>query len=1031
MRLSTKQDSTGRRVAALLASAAMVTVLAAATPASAFSLDDWLDGRFGGTALRVMPQTAFAPRTEASFATPEYRADYGLAKINAAEAYALGYTGKGVLVAVVDTGLDTSLPEFAGRISPWSRNFGFDRPIGSSDIRDIDSHGTHVAGTIAAARDGVGMHGVAYNAEILALRAIVNNIGGDTAAAIAYAAERGAKVLNGSYGPAYPSRFLPDGRVNPDYELLPAQPYGILDTEKEVKAIRKAMAADMLLIFAAGNDGQDQPTIAKDPSGAGFYPFIRPGNYAAGKYGFFRNREEIDGKNLDYSDLQPYTLVVVAVDKDNRIASFSNRCGVAAAWCLAAPGVDTVSTMPRGSGAGGGDYDAKSGTSMAAPHVAGAAALVREAFPFFSAPNVATTLLTTATSLGDPTIYGWGLVNVGKALRGPAQFAGSFNVDTRGGSGTFANDISGVGRLVKRGEGRLELTGANTYAGGTAILGGTLALNGSLSSAVTVERDGALRGTGRIDAALASFGTVRPGNSPGTLTVTGPIGFATSSRLAFDIDGAGIGAGAGNYSRLIGLGPSASVTAGGRLAPILRGIDGSAGNSFTPALGQSFAVLVAGGGLSGSFSGLDQPSDGLPRFTRFDALYRAQGLDLVVTPASYAGLSALGLFQNGNARALGSAIDAARPAAGTRPDSAQRELFDPLYTTTPTSLAATIGSLSGQSYADAMKAQLGGSRLLAGAIDRRLADAASARDIAAAPASSAGFSALSGRNDGDAVKPQAVREGQLWGEAIYGFGRQASDAEAASLSHASSGALVGVERRFGNDALLGLAGGYLRTEGSTGSAMFSRFAVGSYNATAYGGASFGNVTLRGSLGAAYADTSVDRGVMVGALARSAHGEASGFGLSGQSLLGYRLPLMAGVAMTPEAGVSFDRLQRASLRETGASVLGLAVSGDTVLAARSLVGGRMSLSLPWSPSLSLDMRAYWAHEFGDGAIVTRASLLGAGFAVRSAGASRDAAVLGLNLSGPLSGALRLAASYDGELRQGASSHRFSLGVRGRW
>ena len=710
-----------RLLSVLLASAA----IGAATPAPAFTLDDWLDGRFGGTALRVMPQTAFAPRAVASFATLEYQADYGLAKINAAQAYALGYTGKGVLVAVVDTGLDTSLSEFAGRISPWSRNFGFDRPIGSSDIRDIDSHGTHVAGTIAAGRDGVGMHGVAYNAEILALRAIVNGVGGDTAAAIAYAAERGAKVLNGSYGPSYPSRFLPDGRANPDYEVLPAQPYGVVETDKEVAAIRKAGAADMLLVFAAGNDGQDQPIVARDPSGAGFYPFIRPENYASGKYGFIRDGEEVDGRTVDYSDLQPYTLVVVAVDKDNRIASFSNRCGVAAAWCLAAPGVDIVSTMPRGSGAGGGDYDAKNGTSMAAPHVAGAAALVREAFPFFSAPNVATTLLTTASSLGDPTIYGWGLLNVGKALRGPAQFASTFSVDTKGGSGTFANDISGPGRLVKRGEGRLELTGANSYAGGTAILGGTLALNGSLASSVTVERDGALRGTGRIDASLASFGTVRPGNSPGTLTVTGPIGFSTTSRLVFDIDGTGTGAGAGNYARLIGLGASASVTAGGRLAPVLRGIDGAAGNSFTPALGQSFAVLVAGGGLSGSFSGLDQPSDGLPRFTRFDALYRPDALDLVVTPASYAGLSALGLPQNGNARAVGSAIDAARPAAGTRPDSTQRELFDPLYTTTPTSLAATIGSLSGQSYADAMKAQLGGSRLLAGAIDRRLADAAS------------------------------------------------------------------------------------------------------------------------------------------------------------------------------------------------------------------------------------------------------------------------------------------------------------------
>ncbi len=67
---------------------------------------------------------------------------------------------------------------------------------------------------------------------------------------------------------------------------------------------------------------------------------------------------------------------------------------------------------------------------------------------------------------------------------------------------------------MKQGAGTLELTGANTYAGPTEVLGGTQVLDGSVTAPVFVEYDGTLRGTGRIDAALASNGIVRPATPP-------------------------------------------------------------------------------------------------------------------------------------------------------------------------------------------------------------------------------------------------------------------------------------------------------------------------------------------------------------------------------------------------------------------------------------------------------------------------------------------------------------------------------------
>ena len=166
----------------------------------------------------------------------------------------------------------------------------------------------------------------------------------------------------------------------------------------------------------------------------------------------------------------------------------------------------------------------------------------------------------------------------------------------------------------------------STYAGGTAVIGGTLALNGSVTSAVSVGQQGTLRGTGSIEAGLFSAGTVMPGNSPGTLFVKGPVNFGGTNRFVLDIDGTGTGNGAGNYSRLVAQTASGHVTVDGRIAPVLRGIAGDASNSFIPVSGNAFRVLVAEGGLSGSFSGLDQPADGLPANTRFDALY---GLSLI------------------------------------------------------------------------------------------------------------------------------------------------------------------------------------------------------------------------------------------------------------------------------------------------------------------------------------------------------------------------------------------------------------------
>ncbi|MGU3387445.1 S8 family serine peptidase, partial [Methylobacterium sp. D53M] len=470
------------------------------------------------------------PLTAAQFDTPEYRADWGLAAINAATAYARGFTGNGVLVAVVDSGIDPNHPEFnnrLGRISPYSRNF-----IPPNDpflLGDTDpkSHGTHVAGTIAAARNGTGMMGVAFDSTVLALFDLTN-----TANAIDYAAQQKARVLNGSYGPVVSEPFDSNGIPNPTYRRLTTQEYTLGDIN-EYRAIKRAVDRDMLLVFAAGNERLDQPDVTTSPTGAALYPFIKPENANSGIYQFYTRRGlnsanmesvdvapvgPVDQSKIDFSSLSGYIMSVVAVDSSNRIAWFSNLCGVTAAWCIAAPGTNIYSTVQVGTGLNGSNYGSKQGTSMAAPHVAGAAAVLRQAFPFLTAPQIAQTMFTTATHLGDGpanapnATFGWGLLNLGKAIDGPGQFTSDWTVNTTYNGqayyGRFANAISGVGGLTKVGLGTLELAGTNTYAGPTTVAGGTLFLSasGSLTSPVSVQSAGTYLNAGWTQSSVSNAG---------------------------------------------------------------------------------------------------------------------------------------------------------------------------------------------------------------------------------------------------------------------------------------------------------------------------------------------------------------------------------------------------------------------------------------------------------------------------------------------------------------------------------------------
>lgn len=325
---------------------------------------------------------------KASFETTEYNNQYGLGMIKASSVYQYGGFGAGITVAVFDSGIRASHEAFTGRIADG----GYDYVTGTSGVNfDGFEHGSHVSGIIAGNKNNSGMHGVAYQSKILPFR-FFDNSGNSVITdarlkdAISRTMATNARIFNHSWG----STTIITGVSQST--IASALPLTIAEATSSVQN-------GAVHVWAAGNNGAYGLSITSPSYQAGL-PYR-------------------------FSDLQAGWVAVVAVGTDGVIASYSNRCGVAAAWCIAAPGssVNSVSISSDSS------YVAKSGTSMAAPHVSGAIAALKTRFPNLSFQQVRDRILVTANKTGiyaATSIYGQGLMDLDAA----ASPVGSLSVPT-------------------------------------------------------------------------------------------------------------------------------------------------------------------------------------------------------------------------------------------------------------------------------------------------------------------------------------------------------------------------------------------------------------------------------------------------------------------------------------------------------------------------------------------------------------------------------------------------------------------------
>lgn len=239
---------------------------------------------------------------------------YGVSLINAPYLWEQGEKGKGIVVAICDTGIDKNHPDLKNQII-GGRNF---TGYGSHDAFDDDNgHGTHVAGTIAAAENGSGVVGVAPEAKLLICKVLDAQGSGSYKSiidGIKYATQwRGpngerVRIINMSLGGTY-------------------------DDSNMYEAILDAVAAGIMVVVASGNEGDANPLTYEK----------------------------------SYPALYNECITVAACDQNKKLAYFSNEH---LQVDVIAPGVNIPSTYPTN------QYATLSGTSMATPHIAGAMALI-------------------------------------------------------------------------------------------------------------------------------------------------------------------------------------------------------------------------------------------------------------------------------------------------------------------------------------------------------------------------------------------------------------------------------------------------------------------------------------------------------------------------------------------------------------------------------------------------------------------------------------------------------------------------------
>ena len=880
-------------------------------------------------------------------------------------------TGSGVTVGILDMGYATSdgdlqnimTTEFGTRLEKVT-TFGKTTNDQHHGITVAQVTGSAVSGTA----NGVKIIGVDITKEKTDSKGKKTVHPDPTLAAYNYLYNKGVRIYNQSFG--IDDEVTTFNQSSARYQINNG------GTEEILGFYKTAVDNGALFIWAAGND-----RFKNNPSLEGGLPYV-------------------------FNELEKGWINVVGLAKDRPLNPGStdwsdldrlNGAGVAKNWTVTAVSGITVQSKVNGVK---GIYE-MNGSSFAAPIVTGTAALIKEKYPWMTGDLIRQTILSTATDIGKKGVdedFGWGLLNIGKALNGPALFdkrlalGNNVVLDVTLGTYIFGNNISGDAGLIKNGTGTIRFDGNLTYTGNTVINNGSLVIKGvSYNSASTRIVKGNFVAASNVniqnDVQNESGNFEVEGNNVtvgGNYTASEKATTTLNSNASVHVKGKVTLGGSTIELKSEKDGVAQYVTAKGTEAKITSDskIEGNVSNVETAEMLKG-NVEAAENGLNATLS-RKNVEEYISELPEADAMRKdvAENLE-----ASFKKLDEE--VEKGNGAIEKFALGAAQVQAMSLPTR-----------------AAVLDSLSGQIYASAQALTFQHSQTVNKDLSNRLVMLGTLE------------------NDGD--------NAGVWVTGIGASGKLKQEGFGEGNTKVYGGQ-AGIDRQFGKSLILGTALSY-----STSRVNFDRHG-GKSDADSFGISLYGRLGnrevpyyLQGRIGAGFVDSNVERDIILGtsdvSRAKINHKDTV---YSGYLETGYDVR-KGNFTLTPYVGLSHDTVRRGGFTEEN-SQFGLTAGKKTYSQTAGLVGLRVGQGVNWSNGSKSTFQAYVTHQraFKEQDLSFDAAYTGlsnAKFTVKGIGLSKNQTWVGAGVLTEVNPGFAWYVNYDGKIDRKGRNNVFTTGLR---
>ena len=670
--------------------------------------------------------------------------------------------------------------------------------------------------------------------------------------------------------------------------------------------------------------------------------------------------------------------------------------GVAKNWTVTAVG-DQTFTIKGQNYVGG-------GSSFAAPLVTGTAALLKEKYPWMDASLIRQTILSTATDIGASgvdEVYGWGLLNIDKALKGPALFSkelalsDNVSINIPSGSYTFSNDISGDAGVIKDGAGDLILSGNSTFTGDTTVNNGRLQVNGVYASSINVRRQAILStNSAIIKNNIKNDGTIE---NFGSTEVAGNYESLENSRIVTDLNSNIHVKGKVNLNNSkLEVKPEQNgerkyITSNGTVQNVITSDDKIQGNVTDVNTDEMLNTKIdqTENSVSAKVS-RKNVLDYVEKISESDEMQKntAQNLETAFQKLDQD-------IENGTS---GNVTQFERKAAK-------------LQALTSSNRAAVLDSLSGQIYASAQALTFQHSQTVNKDLSNRLVMLGTLDNV------------------GDKFG--------LWISGLGANGKLKQDGYGKGSTKVYGGQ-VGVDKQFGDNLILGTALSYSKAD-----VKFDRYG-GKSDANNFGISLYGRlgnkdvpVYLQGRFGIGFVDSDVERDIILSnndyTRAKINHNDKV---YSGYLETGYDVKNANGdFVVTPFVGLTHDTVVRGSFSEEK-SQFGLTADKKNYNQTAALVGLRAGKSVNWKGGSKTTFQGYVTHQRAfnkqDLSFDARyTGLPGATFKVKGIGLSKNKTWAGVGALTEVNKDFGWYINYDGSVDSGkgkGNNNVFTTGVR---